>query len=60
MIELIDPPKSGASTLPDYISPSAAKSYLACLLRFYFERIAEIKKPTTPALHLGKAVYTAL
>jgi len=49
-----------ASTLPDYISPSAAKSYLACSLRFYFERVAEIKKPATPALHLGKAVHAAL
>lgn len=51
---------SVSSTLPDYISPSAAKSYLACSLRFYLERVAEIKKPTTPALHLGKAVHAAL
>jgi putative RecB family exonuclease len=29
-------------------------------LRFYFERVAEIKRPTTPALHLGKAVHAAL
>lgn len=60
MIALASPPKSGPSTLPDYISPSAAKSYLACSLRFYFERVAGIKKPTTPALHLGKAVHAAL
>lgn len=53
-------PAPVSSTLPDYISPSAVKSYLACSLRFYFERVAEIKKPTTPALHLGKAVHAAL
>nr|WP_226894791.1 PD-(D/E)XK nuclease family protein [Luteolibacter marinus] len=46
--------------MPDYISPSAAKSYLACSLRFYFERVLQIRKPTTPALHLGKSVHAAL
>lgn len=60
MIAFAGPQKSGTSSLPDYISPSAAKSYLACSLRFYFERVAEIRKPTTPALHLGKAVHAAL
>jgi putative RecB family exonuclease len=61
MIALAHPyPTPVSSTLPDYISPSAAKSYLACSLRFYFERVAEIKKPTTPALHLGKAAHAAL
>ena len=60
MIALADPQKSGTSTLPAYISPSAAKSYLACSLRFYFERVLQIRKPTTPALHLGKSVHAAL
>jgi putative RecB family exonuclease len=61
MIALAHPyPTPVSSTLPDYISPSAAKSYLACSLRFYFERVLRIKKPTTPALHLGKSVHAAL
>ena len=60
MIALADPQKTGTSALPAYISPSAAKSYLACSLRFYFERVLQIRKPTTPALHLGKAVHAAL
>jgi putative RecB family exonuclease len=60
MIALATPPPSRTSTLPDYISPSAAKSYLACSLRFYFERVLQIKKPTTAALHLGKSVHAAL
>ncbi len=47
-------------TLPDYISPSAAKSYLGCSLQFYFERVARIRKSTAVALHLGKAVHAAL
>ena len=46
--------------LPEYISPSAAKSYLSCSLKFYFERVVQIPAPTTPALHLGKAVHAAL
>jgi putative RecB family exonuclease len=60
MIALASPPPATASTLPDYISPSAAKSYLACSLRFYFERVLQIRKATTPALHLGKSVHAAL
>ena len=60
MIALATPQPSRTSTLPDYISPSAAKSYLACSLRFYFERVLQIKKPTTAALHLGKSVHAAL
>jgi len=47
-------------TLPDHISPSAAKSYLGCSLQFYFERVARIRKNTSVALHLGKAVHAAL
>jgi putative RecB family exonuclease len=60
MIALADLPARSSTTLPDYISPSAAKSYLSCSLRFYFERVIQLKRRTTPALHLGKAVHAAL
>jgi len=46
--------------LPEHISPTAAKAYLSCSLRFYFERVLRIPKKTPPALHLGKAVHAAL
>jgi len=49
-----------ADTLPEHISPSAAKSYLGCSLMFYFERVARIRKKTAVALHLGKVVHAAL
>ncbi len=49
-----------AQTLPAHISPTAAKAYLSCSLMFYFERVACIKKKTSVALHLGKAVHAAL
>jgi putative RecB family exonuclease len=49
-----------AQTLPKHISPSAAKSYLGCSLKFYFERVACLRKKTPAALHLGKAVHAAL
>jgi len=60
-----DPPFSTgltrwAGTLPQHISPTAAKAYLGCSLKFYFERVACIRKPTSVALHLGKAVHAAL
>lgn len=68
MITTLTPPESPfatgltpwAQSLPRHISPTAAKSYLSCSLRFWFERVACIRKPTTPALHLGKAVHAAL
>jgi putative RecB family exonuclease len=66
MIALLDevavathPPRRPGN-LPEYISPSAAKAYLACSLKFYFERVVRIKKNTPVALHLGKAVHAAL
>jgi putative RecB family exonuclease len=43
-----------------HISPTAAKAYLGCSLRFYFERVTCISRPTGPALHLGKAIHAAL
>jgi putative RecB family exonuclease len=49
-----------AQTLPQHISPTAAKAYLGCSLKFYFERVACIRKSTPVALHLGKAVHAAL
>jgi len=66
MIATVTNPPPGTGTvrrpgsLPDHISPSAAKSYLACSLQFYFERVACIRKKTPVALHLGKAVHAAL
>ena len=33
-----------AQTLPQHISPTAAKAYLGCSLKFYFERVACIRK----------------
>lgn len=49
-----------AGTLPNHISPTSAKSYLACSLKFYFERVACLHRKTSPSLHLGKAVHAAL
>lgn len=51
---------SHAGTLPDHISPTAAKSYLACPLKFWFERVACLRKVVSASLHLGKAVHAAL
>ena len=47
-------------SLPTHISPTSAKNYLSCSLRFWFEKVACIRKPVTPALHLGKAIHAAL
>ena len=61
MIALAPPaPATEVGSLPRHISPSAAKSYLGCSLKFYFERVLGLPEPTSPALHLGKAVHAAL
>ena len=62
---LADPPFATglaprAGTLPAHISPTAAKTYLGCPLRFWFERVACIRRKTPVNLHLGKAVHAAL
>ena len=51
---------SPSARRPDYLSPSSVKSYLSCSLRFFFERVAQIRKPTTVALHVGKAIHATL
>lgn len=51
---------SPSAILPDYLSPSSVKSYLSCSLRFFFEKVAQIRKPTTVALHVGKAIHATL
>lgn len=52
---------SAPSTIrPDYLSPSSVKSYLSCSLRFFLERVAQIRKATTIALHVGKAIHATL
>lgn len=51
---------SPSAIRPDYLSPSSVKSYLSCSLRFFFERVEQIRKPTTVALHVGKAIHSTL
>lgn len=60
MISVVDPPPVKVNTLPDHISPTSAKDYLGCSLRFFFGRVQAIPRDTSPALHLGKAVHAAL
>ena len=51
---------SPSAVRPNYLSPSSVKSYLSCSLRFFFERVAQIQKPTTVALHVGKSIHATL
>lgn len=61
LVKKVPSEASAPSTIrPDYLSPSSAKSYLSCSLRFFFERVAQIRKPTTVALHVGKAIHATL
>lgn len=61
LVKKFPPEASPTSAIrPDYLSPSSVKSYLSCSLRFFFERVAQIRKPTTIALHVGKAIHATL
>lgn len=53
-------PVASPTDAPAHISPTTAKAYLGCSLRFYFERVLRLPAPTSPALHLGKAIHAAL
>lgn len=64
MIDTLDPMEVAASPasdlLPEHISPTSARNYLSCSLRFWFEKLSGIRKATSPALHNGKAIHAAL
>jgi hypothetical protein len=36
------------------------KGYFSCSLRFFFEKVRQLPKPVSPALHVGKAVHEGL
>lgn len=44
----------------DHVSPTAMKGYFSCSLRFFFEKVQQLPKPVSPALHVGKAVHEGL
>ena len=44
----------------EYVSASRLKSFLACRLKFYFEKVLALPRPLAPNLHLGRAVHAAL
>lgn len=44
----------------EYVSVSRLKSFLTCRLKFYFEKVLALPKPTSPSFHFGKAVHAGL
>lgn len=44
----------------EYVSVSRLKSFLGCRLKFYFEKVLALPKPTSPSFHFGKAVHAGL
>ncbi len=56
----VDPAYPATPGLPEHISPTSAKAYLACSLKFFFEKLVRLAKPVPVALHCGKAVHAAL
>lgn len=48
------------SQLQQTVSASRLSLFLQCRLKFWFRYVAELKKPKTPALHLGGSVHQVL
>ncbi|MBC2594609.1 PD-(D/E)XK nuclease family protein [Ruficoccus amylovorans] len=46
--------------LLDHLSASTVKLYLTCPLKFWFKKVLCLPEPSSPSLHLGKAVHAAL
>jgi RecB family exonuclease len=44
----------------EYVSVSRLKLFLGCRLKFYFEKVLALPKPTSPSFHFGKAVHAGL
>lgn len=42
------------------VSASRLSLFLQCRLKFFFRYVAKLKKPKTPALHVGNSVHSAL
>ena len=43
-----------------HISASSLKLFLSCGLKWYFKKVLKLPEPTSPSLHLGKAVHAGL
>ena len=52
--------KSVAELLVEEVSASRLARWSSCRLQFYFHYIAQIRKPATPALTVGKVVHAVL
>jgi len=44
----------------EYLSASRLKSFLACRLKFYYEKVLGLPAPSSPNLQIGKAVHAGL
>jgi putative RecB family exonuclease len=67
MIALAEPPVATPVTQPRTIaeliesaSASRLTTWLQCRLKFFFRYVSGIKKPPTPALHVGSTVHSVL
>jgi putative RecB family exonuclease len=54
-----DRPRSIAD-LTETVSASRLATWQRCRLQFYFRYVAGIRKPLTPALHIGRTVHSVL
>ena len=58
--KLIAFPMKSSDGCLDHISASSLKLYLGCSLKYYFKKVLKLQEPTSPSLHLGKAVHAGL
>ena len=52
--------KTRLEVLTEEVSASRLNLWSSCRLKFYFRYVAQIRKPATPALHVGKTLHGVL
>jgi len=52
--------KTRLEVLTEEVSASRLSLWTSCRLKFYFRYVAQIEKPATPALYVGKTVHAVL
>lgn len=63
LVDILQPPPTESqciTQLQQRVSPSKLALFQSCRLRFWFRHVLGLRKPRTPALHVGAAIHAVL
>ena len=58
--ELVNPTEKTTTELIEHVSASRLTTFHQCRLKFYFRYALGLRKPKSPALHVGSTVHEVL